>query len=94
MQIRPVPSRLLIVEMVLAAGDAPHPGKMLDMVMLVHTSMKPSTDFLAGVATPTLSFKDRPTGQALLRAALAMSSRCRSKHSSNDEDRCQKRAQQ
>jgi O-methyltransferase domain/Dimerisation domain len=26
---------LLIVEMVLPAGDAPHPGKMLDMVMLV-----------------------------------------------------------
>ena len=27
--------RLLIVEMVLPAGDAPHPGKMLDLVMLV-----------------------------------------------------------
>jgi hypothetical protein len=27
--------RLLIVEMVLPAGEAPHPGKMLDMVMLV-----------------------------------------------------------
>lgn len=27
-------ARLLIVEMVLAAGDAPHPGKLLDMVML------------------------------------------------------------
>lgn len=27
--------RLLIVEMVLPAGDTPHPGKMLDMVMLV-----------------------------------------------------------
>jgi hypothetical protein len=27
--------RLLIVEMVLPSGDAPHPGKMLDMVMLV-----------------------------------------------------------
>ena len=29
--------RLLIVEMVLPAGDAPHPGKMLDMVMLAQT---------------------------------------------------------
>jgi hypothetical protein len=29
--------RLLIVEMVLASGDAPHPGKMLDMVMLAQT---------------------------------------------------------
>jgi hypothetical protein len=27
--------RLLIVEMVLPAGDTPHPGKVLDMVMLV-----------------------------------------------------------
>jgi hypothetical protein len=27
--------RLLIVEMVLPAGDTPHPGKILDMVMLV-----------------------------------------------------------
>jgi hypothetical protein len=25
---------LLIIEMVLAAGDAPHPGKMLDIIML------------------------------------------------------------
>jgi predicted O-methyltransferase YrrM len=29
--------RLLIVEMVLPAGDTPHPGKMLDMAMLVWT---------------------------------------------------------
>jgi hypothetical protein len=28
-------SRLLVVEMVLPAGDTPHPGKLLDMVMLV-----------------------------------------------------------
>jgi hypothetical protein len=28
-------SRLLIIEMVLPAGNAPHPGKMLDMMMLV-----------------------------------------------------------
>jgi len=28
-------SRLLIVEMVLPAGDEPHPGKMLDLMMLV-----------------------------------------------------------
>ena len=27
-------ARLLIVEMVLAAGDTPHPGKMLDIIML------------------------------------------------------------
>lgn len=28
-------SRILIIEMVLPAGNAPHPGKMLDMMMLV-----------------------------------------------------------
>lgn len=28
-------SRLLIIEMVLPAGNTPHPGKMLDMMMLV-----------------------------------------------------------
>jgi hypothetical protein len=28
-------SRLLIVEMVLAEGNAPHPGKLLDLAMLV-----------------------------------------------------------
>jgi hypothetical protein len=28
-------SRLLIVEMVLPSGDEPHPGKMLDLMMLV-----------------------------------------------------------
>jgi hypothetical protein len=28
-------SRLLIVEMVLPAGDTPHPGKLLDLAMLV-----------------------------------------------------------
>ena len=28
-------ARLLIVEMVLPPGDTPHPGKLLDMVMLV-----------------------------------------------------------
>jgi len=30
-------SRLLIVEMVLTAGDSPHPGKMLDITMLSQT---------------------------------------------------------
>ena len=28
-------SRLLIIEMVIPTGDVPHPGKMLDMMMLV-----------------------------------------------------------
>jgi SAM-dependent methyltransferase len=36
--------RLLIVEMVLPAGDAPHPGKILDMVMLVLTGGQERTE--------------------------------------------------
>ena len=37
-------SRLLIVEMVLPPGDAPHPGKMLDMVMLVQLGGQERTE--------------------------------------------------
>lgn len=36
--------RLLIVEMVLPPGDAPHPGKLLDMVMLVLTGGQERTE--------------------------------------------------
>jgi len=36
--------RLLIVEMVLPPGDAPHPGKILDMVMLVLTGGRERTE--------------------------------------------------
>jgi hypothetical protein len=35
---------LLIVEMVLAAGDVPHPGKMLDMAMLCQTGGEERTE--------------------------------------------------
>jgi hypothetical protein len=37
-------SRLLIVEMVLPPGDTPHPGKMLDMVMLVQLGGQERTE--------------------------------------------------
>ena len=36
--------RLLIVEMVIAAGDAPHRGKMLDMTMLVQLGGQERTE--------------------------------------------------
>jgi hypothetical protein len=36
--------RLLIVEMVLPSGDTPHPGKMIDMVMLVLTGGQERTE--------------------------------------------------
>jgi hypothetical protein len=34
-QVMTPDSRVLIIEMVLPSGNAPHPGKMLDMMMLV-----------------------------------------------------------
>jgi hypothetical protein len=34
----------LIVEMVLPSGDTPHPGKMIDMVMLVLTGGQERTE--------------------------------------------------
>lgn len=37
-------SRLLIIEMVLPPGDAPHPGKILDMMMLVGPGGQERTD--------------------------------------------------
>ena len=36
--------RLLIVEMVLPSGDTPHPGKMLDMAMLVQLGGQERTE--------------------------------------------------
>jgi O-methyltransferase domain/Dimerisation domain len=36
--------RLLLVEMVLPTGDAPHPGKMLDIVMLVQSGGQERTE--------------------------------------------------
>ena len=41
--------RLLIVEMVLPAGDIPHPGKMLDIVMLVATGGQERTEAEYGI---------------------------------------------
>ena len=37
-------SRVLLIEMVLPAGNAPHPGKMLDMMMLVGPSGRERTE--------------------------------------------------
>jgi O-methyltransferase domain/Dimerisation domain len=37
-------NRLLIIEMVLATGDVPHPGKMLDMIMLTVTGGQERTE--------------------------------------------------
>ena len=36
--------RLLIVEMVLPSGDTPHPGKILDLTMLVQTGGQERTE--------------------------------------------------
>jgi hypothetical protein len=48
--------RLLIVEMVLPAGDAPHPGKMLDMSMLVLTGGQERTEAEYGLLLARADF--------------------------------------
>jgi hypothetical protein len=49
--------RLLIVEMVLAAGDAPHPGKILDMVMLAQFGGQERTEVEYGVLLGKAGFR-------------------------------------
>jgi hypothetical protein len=49
--------RLLIVEMVLAAGDAPHPGKILDMVMLAQLGGQERTEAEYGVLLGKAGFR-------------------------------------
>jgi hypothetical protein len=49
--------RLLLVEMVLAAGDAPHPGKMLDMVMLTQTGGEERSEAEYGVLLEKAGFR-------------------------------------
>jgi O-methyltransferase len=50
-------SRLLIVEMVLPAGEAPHPGKMLDIVMLVLPGGQERTEAEYGTLLGKASFR-------------------------------------
>jgi hypothetical protein len=49
--------RLLIVEMVLAAGDTPHPGKILDMVMLAQFGGQERTEAEYGVLLGKAGFR-------------------------------------
>jgi hypothetical protein len=49
--------RLLIVEMVLPAGDAPHPGKMLDMAMLAHMGGQERTESEYGILLGRAGFR-------------------------------------
>jgi predicted MarR family transcription regulator len=48
---------LLIVEMVLAAGDAPHPGKILDMVMLAQTGGEERSEAEYGLLLAKAGFR-------------------------------------
>ena len=50
-------ARLLIVEMVLPAGDAPHPGKMLDMVMLAQLGGQERTEAEYGALLGKTGFR-------------------------------------
>ena len=49
--------RLLIVEMVLPEGDTPHPGKMLDMVMLLLSGGRERTEAEYGALLSKGGFK-------------------------------------
>jgi hypothetical protein len=49
--------RLLIVEMVLPSGDTPHPGKMLDMAMLVQTGGQERTGAEYGLLLRKAGFR-------------------------------------
>jgi hypothetical protein len=49
--------RLLLVEMVLPEGDAPHPGKMLDMVMLTVTGGEERTASQYGALLDNAGFR-------------------------------------
>jgi hypothetical protein len=49
--------RLLIVEMVLPAGDTPHPGKVLDMVMLVFPGGQERTEAEYGALLGKAGFR-------------------------------------
>src|SRR5262249_41125753 len=62
--------RLLIAEMVLPAGDAPHPGKMLDIAMLVWPGGQERTlteyDHLLSKPASTLPVWYRPNQRSTL----------------------------
>ena len=49
--------RLLLVEMVLTAGDAPHPGKILDMVMLAQLGGQERTEAEYGLLFAKAGFR-------------------------------------
>jgi hypothetical protein len=49
--------RLLIVEMVLPPGDTPHPGKMLDMSMLVSMGGQERTEAEYGLLLSKAGFR-------------------------------------
>jgi hypothetical protein len=49
--------RLLIIEMVLPAGDTPHPGKVLDMVMLVFPGGQERTEAEYGALLDKAGFR-------------------------------------
>jgi hypothetical protein len=53
----PPDSRLLIIEMVLPAGDTPHPGKMLDLMMLIGSGGQERTEQEYGALLAKAGFR-------------------------------------
>ncbi len=72
-EVMPADGKLLVVELVLPAGDVPHPGKWLDLHMLVMASGRERTEaqyrdlFILGGFNLTQVFP-LPSGQSVLEA--------------------------
>lgn len=69
-------ARLLIIETVLPEGDAPHPGKLLDLVMLTVTGGRERTepefvDLLAAAELRLARIVPTAAGQCIVEAAAA-----------------------
>lgn len=69
-------ARLLIVETVLPAGDAPHPGKLLDLVMLTVTGGRERTepefaDLLVAAGLRLVRVVPTAAAQSIVEAAVA-----------------------
>jgi len=68
--------RLLLVEMVLPLGDTPHPGKMLDITMLVSMGGQERTEVEYGTLLSKSGFRltrvvSTSSASSVLEAAMA-----------------------
>jgi len=69
-------ARLLIIEMVLPSGNAPHPGKMLDIMMLVGPGGQERTEVEYGALLGKAGFRltrvvPTPSAVGVVEASIA-----------------------